>query len=81
MMGVGCSYSKRARLMTYHLAPHAKRGLRDPAAPFDPIVTVDQFRTALPRIADTELLKCPNIGRKTVAEIRTIWTWYAAQAR
>ncbi len=63
------------------LSPHAKRGLRDPAAPFDPIVTLEQFRTRLPRIADTELLKCPKIGRKTVAEIRRILKSYAAQAR
>jgi hypothetical protein len=63
------------------LSPHAKRGLRDRAAPFDPIVTLDQFRTILPRISDAELLRSPKIGPKTVAEIRRIWTSYAAQAR
>ncbi len=61
------------------LSPQAKRGLKDPAAPFNPIVTLEQFRTRLPCIADTELLKCPKIGRKTVAEIRRIWTSYAAK--
>jgi hypothetical protein len=61
------------------LSPQAKRGLKDPAAPFNPIVTLEQFRTRLPSIADTELLKCPKIGPKTVAEIRRIWTSYAAQ--
>jgi hypothetical protein len=61
------------------LSPQAKRGLKDPSAPFNPIVTLEQFRTRLPRIPDTELLKCPKIGRKTVTEIRRVWTSYAAQ--
>ena len=63
------------------LSPQAKRGLKDPAALFNPIVTLEHFRTRLPSIADTELLKCPKIGPKTVAEIRRIWTSYAAPTR
>jgi hypothetical protein len=63
------------------LSPQAKRGLKDPSAPFDPIVTLEQFRARLPSIADAELLKCRNIGPTTVAEIRRIWTSYAAPTR
>ena len=47
----------------------AKRGLKT-AGLFDPIVTLEQFRTRLPCIEDAELLKCPKIGPATVAEIR-----------
>ena len=58
------------------LSPRAKNILRDPRAPFSPIVTLEQFRTTLPRIADSELLKRAKIGRKTVAECRRVWASY-----
>jgi len=58
------------------LSPRAKNILRDPRAPFSPIVTLEQFRMTLPHIADSELLKHAKIGRRTVAEIRRVWTSY-----
>ena len=60
------------------LSPRAKTILRDPPAPFSPIVTLEQFRTTLPHVADSELLKCPGIGQKTVTEIRKVWASYTS---
>jgi len=54
----------------------AKNVLRNPPEPFSAIVTLEQFRTTLPRIADSELLRRPHVGRKTATEIRRVWTLY-----
>jgi len=66
------------------LTPRAKRVLKNPglsqgAAPFTPIITVEQFRTALPHIKNSTLLKYPKLGRSAVAEIRRVWRSYTGQ--
>jgi hypothetical protein len=55
------------------LSSRVKKILRDPPAPFSPIDTLEEFHTMIARITDAELMTWPRIGRKTVAELRTVW--------
>jgi hypothetical protein len=55
------------------LSSRVKKILRDPPAPFSRMVTLEEFHTVIAHITDAELMTWPGIGRKTVAQLRTIW--------